>query len=288
MKYWDKRKYLNGIPGTVHKRWKPDSDNNDNEFGPSIDHLDTIIRSASFWSAVQIVECLSFEAEFVGRWAEGCQCCGIGHGNGKTQKAGKHSGKTNQKHDCPFRGCRSAELASADWVSKLKSLMQENKVVFTTQLITCRKDDQGPFLHDWITARGRLWTVLTFKLAYWHSLPWKLCALSHKDPKQVCSAARACLQLWESNPSNHNQARRFLDPNWDGGPDDPPLRDLTIRLSQGVTVQQIVKESDNQDPKALSLVRWLSAFKHATWANYFQIGLSLILYHQTYQQHDVG
>lgn len=37
--------------------------------------------------------------------------------------------------------------------------------------------DQSAYLHDWVTARGRLWTLVSLKLAYWSQLPWKLCAL---------------------------------------------------------------------------------------------------------------
>ena len=51
---------------------------------------DAAISSDSFWIQAALLGALAFEAEFIGRWAEGCQCCGLDRDKAKS---------------CPFRGC---------------------------------------------------------------------------------------------------------------------------------------------------------------------------------------
>ena len=69
------------------------------------------------------------------------------------------------------------ELASADALYRLKALMNRNKGSLTNAIVKADPADQSAYLHDWVTARGRLWTLISLKLAYWSQLPWKLCAL---------------------------------------------------------------------------------------------------------------
>ena len=71
-KYWDGSKYAAGLSGTKYKRFAYYANDDDDSFGPSMTQLDSVIHNESFWSAISIVEQISYESEFVGRWAEGC------------------------------------------------------------------------------------------------------------------------------------------------------------------------------------------------------------------------
>ncbi len=109
-------------------------------------------------------------------------------------------------------------------------------------------------LDDWNSARNRMWTELVVKLAYWQQLPWKIFQLAHTDPLQVIQGAKQCLALWDLQGSGclHQQSRRFLSPDWDGGAEDPGLRGLVIRLSKG---EPLLGSTDFKP-----MILWLSRF----------------------------
>lgn len=94
-------------------------------------------------------------------------------------------------------------------------------------------------------------------------------ALSHWDPVVVCTAAKHCLQMWDTatdgSKCNHVQARRFLDTTF-GQEGDPPLRSLVEELAAGNSVEAMVRDNSS-DPKVASLVSWLSALRLATHPN---------------------
>lgn len=195
VQYWHKEKYMLG-DHAKNKRITPEKDraapeNIDSEYGmPSCEHLDNIIRSSSFWQAVGIVENISYESEYVGRWAESCPCCG-GDSEWVQRKRAAIQGllpegrrrrrKRNgpeKKDVCCFKGCRSSELASGEWRSRLRDLMILNRPAITHQIIKTDPERQSAYLHDWVAARSKLWSLLNLKLAYWEQLPWRLCSSS--------------------------------------------------------------------------------------------------------------
>ena len=69
-----------------------------------ISTIDRAIRDPDFWLAVGMLRALSFEAEYVGRWSEGCEC---------------HEGQSSTQ--CPFKGCHAVELAAGDWKYSIRS-----------------------------------------------------------------------------------------------------------------------------------------------------------------------
>ena len=122
---------------------------------------------------------------------------------------------------------------------------------------SARNKDRNDFQSiaaDWQRARNRMWTELVSKLAYFQQLPHKLLQLGHADPYEVVLGAKACLHLWQlGGPGcHHRQSRRFLDPSYDGGESDPPLRSLVERLSRG---ESMLGSADFQP-----LVRWVARF----------------------------
>ena len=183
-KYWNRSKYIAGMSGTKYQRLKLPNSSDGEQYGASPDGLESTISSDSFWAATTIVEHISYEAEFVGRWAEGCHC----HGDVGFEWHAAHAASQDQEQTrrnfrkkstmCPFKGCRAPELASADALCRLKSLMMQNRSLLTHAITMANSADQSAFLHDWVKARGRLWTLISFKLGYWFQLPWRLCCFA--------------------------------------------------------------------------------------------------------------
>ena len=112
---------------------------------------------------------------------------------------------------------------------------------------------QSIFL-DWSRAKGRMLTELVTKLAHWQQLPWKLIHMAHERAGEPARAAQQCLKLWaRGGPgANHRQSRRFLDPDWMGGPSDPSLLPYVTLPAQGKPLS---------DPEMTPLLSWLSRFR---------------------------
>ena len=187
-KYWNRSKYIAGMSGTKYQRLKLPNNSEGEQYGASPDGLESVISSDSFWAATAIVEHISYEAEFIGRWAEGCHCHGdVGFewhtaqaaSRGQEQNRRRNCNLRKKKFICPYKGCRAPELASADALVRLKSLMMQNRGLLTHAITRANSADQSAFLHDWVKARGRLWTLISFKLGYWFQLPWRLCCFAH-------------------------------------------------------------------------------------------------------------
>ena len=171
---WCQKKFMGG--DQAYRQWKATS----SDFGPGIDAINAALTAPSFWTGVAIVHDVAFEAEYIGRWSEGCPC-GCTDDNSQlaiaaSAKAG-HTRRRRQHVSCPFRGCRAAQLAAGEWIPKLKKVMNESRSR-VTQFLVMSRDDRPEFLADWTKARGKLWTGLQVKLAYWSQLPWRLCILA--------------------------------------------------------------------------------------------------------------
>lgn len=107
---------------------------------------------------------------------------------------------------------------------------------------------------DWCRARSRVLTEIVAKVSYFQQLPWKLLQLAHHDPDVAADGARSCLKLWEQQDRDlaHLQTLRFLDPDFVGSPEDPPLRQL---------VQRMAMREDISSADFRPLRRWLCRFR---------------------------
>lgn len=107
---------------------------------------------------------------------------------------------------------------------------------------------------DWSRARGRMFTELCAKLAHWQQLPWKLLGLAHHRPEEARRTAKQCLFLWQRGGlgTRHRQSRRFLDPGYNNGPNDPALYPLVKMVAEGAPIQ-----SPLMDP----MISWLGRFR---------------------------
>ena len=67
---WSKRAYLSGSGS-----FRPRNFDQNTDYGAAIASTDSTICSKSFWCGVALVHDISYQAEFVGNWAEACPCC---------------------------------------------------------------------------------------------------------------------------------------------------------------------------------------------------------------------
>eukprot|EP00435_Cladocopium_sp_Y103_P014366 s3181_g3.t1 len=260
-KYWSLNKFKTG-GGDRFKALR--------EENASILHTaDAAISSESFWIQAALLGTLAFEAEFIGRWAEGCSCCGLDLDKAKT---------------CPFRGCRAVELASNEWKLLLTREMRLRGHTISQALASSEDTERAVLIDDIGRARTKLWALLEVKLHYFQELPWRLCALvepgalAHSDPFIATTAAVDCLAMFDHQQTHktsstaqslHAQTKRFLDPKWRGLPDGPceePLRPLVEEIAGGSSVLDIVQRHVLQPahPSAAAtaqLLHWLSGFK---------------------------
>lgn len=175
--YWSKDKFLKGMSGTRHRASK-ESSSDFVGMSVSVQAIDQYIQDSSFWASVAVVQDVSFAAEFVGRWAEGCSCCEDELVTGRTAKRRrtKWLNHVNETTPCPFRGCRATEIAAGDWLPKLQSILADKQRTLSDSVSKAVGPDRQLLLNDWIRSRSKLWGQLRVKLAYFNQLPWKLCA----------------------------------------------------------------------------------------------------------------
>ena len=97
---------------------------------------------------------------------------------------------------------------------------------------------------------------------------------------EVQRVAAHCLKLFDRNPESpgaqHAQSQRFLNPHWKGlRPESndpskgPPLRLLMESIACGETT--LADYVDDESPQAISLLRWVSAFRHVVASNLHQV-----------------
>lgn len=178
-KYWQKDKFVQGIKGT---KYKPvvSAGQSFEYTGVSVEAVDLAVCSDTFWAGCRVVQSISFSAEYVGRWSEGCRCCEhslISNQNSQRRRT-KWRDHVNESTPCPFRGCRAVEIAAGDWLPRLTTVLQEGQKEMTESIAKAGSDDRAVLLDDLVKARAKLWGQLRIKLAYFSHLPWKLCALA--------------------------------------------------------------------------------------------------------------
>ena len=161
-RFWDLNKFTHGGRGADGVRLR-------DENLVDIQRADQAMRDPEFWVACRVLRTLAFEAEYVGRWAEGCPC----HDSGDQDQA------------CPFRGCRAAELASGDW----KGTLQRHLKFHSSTHNACVAEF-SQYLADINKARGKMWYLLEVKLHYWKELPWRLCT-------SACLSVGKCWLQWK-------------------------------------------------------------------------------------------
>lgn len=107
---------------------------------------------------------------------------------------------------------------------------------------------------DWETAKGKILTEMTAKLAHFSQLPWKLLGLAHHDRHKAAHAAQECLALWKQGgvQCRHRQCQRFLNPDYPESDSDPALRSLVDRMATGESIE---------GPDFVPLRRWLCRFQ---------------------------
>ena len=155
---WSKAAFLSGVAEEVRHVSFEDSD--------TISTCDRAIRDPDFWLAVGMLHALSFEAEYVGRWAEGCEC-----------HEGHHIPSASP---CPFKGCRAVEFAAGEWKSKIRSASMRAEQAVSRVGFMMTSCNASTFVADCSLARAKLWSLLETKLHYFQELPWKLCASDWK------------------------------------------------------------------------------------------------------------
>ncbi|CAE7773058.1 unnamed protein product, partial [Symbiodinium sp. CCMP2456] len=228
---WSKKKFLAGSPGRRVLQ-AADASTGEHSTSVAVEGIDAALTSATFWTGVALCHDVAFEAEFAGRWAEGCGCC------------------RKPNPTCAFKGCRAAEFSSGEWQQELKKTMIKNRSALGQYLVMSRDTDRAQYFSDWAKARARLWGGIQVKLGYWQQLPW----------------------LWAQGGRGrlHAQSQRFLSEEWYGlsgtgeAPDlsDPPLRGFVQRLAHGESVLQIHASAPDSTAVA-SLLSWLAAMRHA-------------------------
>lgn len=135
-----------------------------------------------------------------------------------------------------------------------QSLFLEYTVELWTSANEQHKAAARTLYNDWQTAKARVLTELTAKLAHYEQLPWKLLALAHHDRHKATQAAQTCLNLWEAGGVQcaHRQCHRFLSPEFRGTASDPALRRL---------VEQMASGADIAGPEFQPLRWWLARFQ---------------------------
>ena len=228
-KYWNKHQFLGG---DQHKTTT-------SAHAVTVSKIDAAIQSQRFWAAARIVREVGFQSEIIGRWSEGCAC------HHQHQTLYNWSKGMNCKLDikipppphCDRKGCRSAELASGEALK-----------LCTDSLWVCRNNilefihgldgaTQHELRSDWETARSKIVTELTLKLAQWKYLPNLLCGLANSDAYVVQQSAKRAIHLWEEGSRDgvlsascaHSQSQRFLNPKWRGlTNEEAPLRPIAL------------------------------------------------------------
>ena len=100
---------------------------------------------------------------------------------------------------CPMKGKRSCELASGCLESLLESLVQlafsdfaDVPDAFLTQ------EARTILMKDFEFGKSFLVFGLTSKMAFWSSLPWKLCGIAHHFPSVARRCAKECIETYDS------------------------------------------------------------------------------------------
>ena len=168
--------------------------------------VDSAVHSNFFWAYAEMVLQVISVADILSHWSEGC----FYHGS---------SGCCERS--CVYKGCRSPELAAGLHLYLLKELQCKGNMVMTQLSPSLRQEEAQRLLLDWHAAHGRLSTEIQFRLAFWQTLPWKLCGVAAQATDVARVIASQCLALFrgltdKEQRRSHPVTRRLCDPLWRG------------------------------------------------------------------------
>ncbi|CAE7832485.1 unnamed protein product [Symbiodinium sp. CCMP2592] len=174
-------------------------------------------------------------------WVEGCPCHHEVREFSKKRKFRLHRRKPGSdvsvKH-CPMKGKRSCELAVGCINSTFEELTELAHSSFmgidVSGLPALTEDHRNAILRDFEYARAYLQFGLKSKLAFWETVPWRLCGLGHHFDSVARNCAAECLAEFDKSleagrvkaEHHHPLSVKFLSP---GG----PLRQSVEAFSQG-------------------------------------------------------
>ena len=209
------------------------------DFGEDADAIQMVIDNPVFWSTARVIHEIGFQAEFLGRWSEGCPCHEEHRLAYHTTPKGERY-KLPKPPTCELQCCRAPELAAGDGLRLFRRILWVSQQNVLSHLAGLPLSEQTSLRHDWDHARSKIEVELTLKLAHWGQLPHLLCALAHPHPSQVMKAAKTALKMFDerSPGSEHQQCKRFLDPVWRGASSDDreePLRPFVAQTQTQTT-----------------------------------------------------
>ena len=208
------------------------------DFGEDADAIQMVIDPV-FWSTARVIHEIGFQAEFLGRWSEGCPCHEEHRLAYHTTPKGERY-KLPKPPTCELQCCRAPELAAGDGLRLFRKILWVSQQNVLSHLAGLPLSEQTSLRRDWDHARSKIKVELTLKLAHWGQLPHLLCALAHPHPSQVMKAAKTALKMFDerSPGSEHQQCKRFLDPVWRGASSDDreePLRPFVAQTQTQTT-----------------------------------------------------
>ena len=189
------------------------------------DLVDSAIGCCKFWGALHMTYCMVAGGETLASWAEGCMCHEFAMKEptrwrreaAVKRRSGMWGGKSSDQ-PCPFKGCRSAELACSEHLRVLERAydMEEHCIKTLLSLQAISDEDCDTLLKDMNVARSSLSQNLALKLGFWSVLPHLLCGLAHPDPAQATLVAKECCKQFDNAPFEHLHHRLstiFLSPS---------------------------------------------------------------------------
>ena len=184
----------------------------------SLGDADTAVKTSWMWAYAKMLLLIARVLEAIEFWFQSCPChssedLGVS-GMSAWFRSKAMSGDSNTT-TCSSRGCRSAECADGYVLTILSRAFEValgDVVTLTFDLIP---DERDWVVSDFHKARAHIVYVITLKVSFWQSLPYKLCSLNVKDPVQARSNAQLVLMMWMSasdEVQHHGLTLLFLHP----------------------------------------------------------------------------
>jgi hypothetical protein len=146
--------------------------------------IDTVIKSAKFWTYAAMIFNISLIEDYLSHWAEGCSCPGC---QGQSAEVGAivvAEGPPRAARQCRsnLKGCRAPDMAF-DHVNRvlLPKLLEHSNYHMVGVIAGARLPPNlaSEILADWNAARTRLSLEVKVRTSNWQVLPWRLCAIGH-------------------------------------------------------------------------------------------------------------
>ena len=199
---WDKSKYGGKV-----------QESGSGKFDPEL--FSQTLSSQFFFVYCEAVMALHLLAEDILGFIEGCPCHeAILKGRSASHRAAALSADY-QEHfllqSCCMAGCRAAELAGGDALSKLDQLKAQRLSLLQSafqHLLTTQSWQQ--VMSDYDAGACFLRLGLSLKLSHWRRLPWAVAGLSHHFQHRAREIGRHCLRLLDAENEETRQHRHPL------------------------------------------------------------------------------